>query len=438
MDWLWSVNVVLSGVSVLVALGILVFSRRNVATVSLAAFLAFKGLWFGGSFLGMGPWGWSASTWWTFVLVGMFATFGAIVCFALTYPGLALTSGRKRALGGVVLLALGGMIVVGLWPGWFIKGGGFTFELGLTGLGWGLREAGMAGGYVVAFVVLGHRWLSSPQGAYRTQVVWGLIPILFWTLHDALGWWVLPMFLGPSEGFSWWLREPWTWPGLALWLVGLGIALGLCAWALVQLVRGRAGPDERGLALLAPFLVAVSLPQVVDLHRWGEPLHVHLTLDFLIVALIAYGVLRHNVVDLDLKFKRSIKHSTVVAAFVAVFFVVSEGAKVIFAGFAGSELLGVLAAGVLVFFIAPLQRFGEAISGRVVRASDEGEYLTYRRLQIYRVALEGALKDGSIHSSEVRALESLRGELGITDEDHEQLEREVRERWQGSSWSGIP
>lgn len=44
------------------------------------------------------------------------------------------------------------------------------------------------------------------------------------------------------------------------------------------------------------------------------------------VPLIAYGILRTQLFDIDLRIRWTIKQSTVASAFVAMFYVVSEGA----------------------------------------------------------------------------------------------------------------
>lgn len=91
-------------------------------------------------------------------------------------------------------------------------------------------------------------------------------------------------------------------------------------------------------------------------------------------------------------------------------------------------LTGVVAAGALVFFVAPLQQLGESLSSRVVPSADGDEYEAYRRFQIDKVALEGSLRDGSIRTEEAYSLANLREEMDLSEQDHDRLETEVRER----------
>lgn len=74
------------------------------------------------------------------------------------------------------------------------------------------------------------------------------------------------------------------------------------------------------------------------------------------VPLIAYGILRTHLFDIDLRIRWTIKQSTLATAIVTIVYLISEGAD----RFLSSELgniAGLLAAAVVVFFLAPLQRF---------------------------------------------------------------------------------
>ncbi len=92
-------------------------------------------------------------------------------------------------------------------------------------------------------------------------------------------------------------------------------------------------------------------------------------------------------------------------------------------------ILVLVAVALGVLFVAPLQRIGEVVSRRVVPVGgQEDSYVAYRRVQIYKVALEGALRDGIVDTSERKALENLREELGLSMADQERLEQEIQGR----------
>lgn len=146
----------------------------------------------------------------------------------------------------------------------------------------------------------------------------------------------------------------------------------------------------------------------------------------LFAPLAAYGILTTQLFDIDLKIKWTLEKSTLAAVFVAVFFVVSEGAQVLFAGFAGSDVLGVLAAGALVFFMAPLQslatRLGDAAMPHV---EDTEAYRAKRKRAVYRASLEELLADGRVTGKERRMLGRLQDELGLGGGEASRIEADV-------------
>ena len=133
----------------------------------------------------------------------------------------------------------------------------------------------------------------------------------------------------------------------------------------------------------------------------------------LYVPLVAYGVLRLQLFDVDLRIKRTLKRGTVAAAFVATFFIISE-----FAGnYLSSQLgtvLGVLATGALVFFLDPIQRAAEKLSDKAMpNTVDTPEYESFRKLQVYDSAIRAALEDGEISKRQRRVLDSMIESMGI-------------------------
>lgn len=140
------------------------------------------------------------------------------------------------------------------------------------------------------------------------------------------------------------------------------------------------------------------------------------------VGLLAYGILRHDLAGLDAKVEWTVSKTTVAGVFVAVFFIVSEGAQVLFAGFAQNELLGVIAAGALLFALAPIQRLADRIAERAVPsgATDEEE--------TYRITAAKYLADGELTAEEERHLARLADRLGIDAERAVELRQEVGEQ----------
>lgn len=195
------------------------------------------------------------------------------------------------------------------------------------------------------------------------------------------------------------------------------------------------GARDLMFVLLAAFTVPVTLgaEPVVVLGDWVALWFPGLAI-LLFAPLAAYGILTTQLFDVDLKIKWGLQRSTVAAVFVAVFFVVSEGAQVLFADFAGNEFLGVLAAGALVFFLAPLQRLGERVSDAAMPGVEDTEaYREERKRQVYRASLEELHADGEVTAKERRMLGRLQEELGLDGAEAGRIEADVLEGGGGAA-----
>lgn len=146
----------------------------------------------------------------------------------------------------------------------------------------------------------------------------------------------------------------------------------------------------------------------------------------LAVPLIAYGVLRTQLFDIDLKIRWTIKQSTLAGIFVALMFLISEGA----AQFLESELgniAGLLAAAVVMFFLAPLQRFAERVATVAMpNTQNTPEYAAFRKMQVYEAALAEAQHEDGISDRERALLVRLRDSLGISASDAQAIEEELQ------------
>jgi hypothetical protein len=146
----------------------------------------------------------------------------------------------------------------------------------------------------------------------------------------------------------------------------------------------------------------------------------------LYVPLVAYGVLRVQLFDVDLRIKRTIKRSTIAAAFVATFFIVSESAGNYLSSQFGT-VLGVLGTAALIFFLDPIQRAAEKLSDAAMpNTHDTPEYEIFRKLQVYESAVRAALEDGHISDRQRRVLTSMIETMGIDAKVAEALENDAR------------
>jgi hypothetical protein len=145
----------------------------------------------------------------------------------------------------------------------------------------------------------------------------------------------------------------------------------------------------------------------------------------LAVPLIAYGILRSHLFDIDLKIRWTIKQSTLATVVVTFVFLLSEGAD----RFLSAELgnwAGLLAAALVIFFLTPLQRFAEGVaSAAMPNTKNTPEYATFRKMQVYEEAISEAQFDGGISEKERALLIRLRDSLGISESDAETIEHEL-------------
>ena len=146
----------------------------------------------------------------------------------------------------------------------------------------------------------------------------------------------------------------------------------------------------------------------------------------LAVPLIAYGILRAHLFDIDLRIRWTIKQSTLAAAVVAIIYALSEGASRLLSSELGS-VAGLLAAALVVFFLAPLQRFADRVaSAAMPNTQNTPEYAAHRKLQVYESAVAEALQGGGISEKERALLNRLRDTLGIAKADADALERDLQ------------
>ncbi len=150
----------------------------------------------------------------------------------------------------------------------------------------------------------------------------------------------------------------------------------------------------------------------------------------LAVPLIAYGILRTQLFDIDLRIRWTIKQSTLAAAAVAIIYAVSEGAERLLSSELGN-FAGLLAAALVVFFMAPLQRFAEGVASVAMpNTHNTPQYAAFRKLQVYEAAVDEALRGGGISTKERAMLNRLRDTLEIPPSDAEALERDLHARSQ--------
>lgn len=145
------------------------------------------------------------------------------------------------------------------------------------------------------------------------------------------------------------------------------------------------------------------------------------------VPLIAYGILRTQLFDIDLKIRWTLKQSTFAAIVVVITFVISEGVEMLVAAELGDKW-GLVAAGVAVLFLKPLQAFAERVVSLLMpNTRNTPEYKASRKAQVYEEAVAEAHAEGGISDKERSLLVRLRDTLGITEIDADAIERTIIE-----------
>lgn len=178
----------------------------------------------------------------------------------------------------------------------------------------------------------------------------------------------------------------------------------------------------------AIWLIWSGTYQLVDSGASGLPYIVYALGTLLAVPLIAYGILRTQMFDIDLRIRWTIKQSTLAATVLAIVFLISEAASEFLSAELGT-LGGLLGAAIVVFFLAPLQHFAERVAGAAMpNTQNTPEYAAYRKMQVYESAVSEALLEGGISSKERMLLNHLRDSLDIKPLDAEALERELQQK----------
>lgn len=239
------------------------------------------------------------------------------------------------------------------------------------------------------------RVVPATDGAAVWDIVWG--DLTFYVFFAYL----VVVLLG-------FLVSAWTWreakDGLArrqarLYFAAFGARDALLIFAIVSIVSGSTLPFPSAWVGVAGYLAFLPL--------------------------LSYAMLKTQLFDIDLKIKWTIRRGTVAAAFVGVFFVVSELAQRLFEARFGT-IFGLIAAGLLVFVLAPLQRAADRVADTAMpRVQGTPAYVAFRKMEVYKAALEGAVQDGEISPRERGMLQRLRVSLDIPEADALAMERDV-------------
>lgn len=196
------------------------------------------------------------------------------------------------------------------------------------------------------------------------------------------------------------------------------------------------------LAIVFWVLVSTGSPDVTQMPEWKlylafatNPLAI---MQVIYLPLLAYGILRSQLFDVDLRIKQGVSAGTVTAILVATYFVISEATQQVVGDRAG-PYAGIAAAGGLLLAIHPLSRFGKRVAQAAMPGVDgSDQYLSERKMQVYRAAAEGAFADGALTTKERVLLSRLGGELGLDPRDMVAIEDEIRASFKALAGNANP
>ncbi|MBI4394019.1 MAG: hypothetical protein HY556_09530 [Euryarchaeota archaeon] len=142
-------------------------------------------------------------------------------------------------------------------------------------------------------------------------------------------------------------------------------------------------------------------------------------------VLVGYALLKHQLFDIDVRAKWTIKRGTLAAMFLAVFFVVAQLAQ----NFLSDEyglVVGGVAAGLMLFALSPLQRVAEDVANAAMPGVKSFNEMSHpERLAAYLRSAKIAWADGAIDRSERAMLDGLRETLGLSTDEATRLESEA-------------
>ncbi|HUR25719.1 MAG TPA: serine/threonine-protein kinase [Candidatus Thermoplasmatota archaeon] len=143
------------------------------------------------------------------------------------------------------------------------------------------------------------------------------------------------------------------------------------------------------------------------------------------VLLLSYGMLRHQLFDLEVRIRRGAVRTALVATLVGLFFVAGSLASRALES-RGSNLLALGVVAVAAIALLPLQRSLDRVLDRLLPGPTQAE-LDARKLQVFGAALaEVAAADGAVAPRDLARLDELQRDLGLTTRDREVLARALR------------
>lgn len=370
-----------------------------------------------------------------------------LLCFAWVVAALAYATAPRRAVNRLLALVL------------FFEGAGLglggVLGFSLTAREWFVASTILGNMCIAALVPLYPAFLGvaldtplvrpfRPRGAQAALLA---TAVLFAATYAAAPGLFIAGVRADPAGVSTWSYDATRLDDLVTFAFGLvsvfGLVAAISAWrraAAGTLARLRARSFVMAFGIrdgYFAFLVLVVVPIFAAIRPEGELrtpeqiLAAKAAYLLLMASLAAYyaflarGIFRGRILDIDVKIRWTVKQSTVAGVFVGVFLVVAQLAQNLLSESLGWAVGG-LAAGLLLFALAPVQRLAERVaSAALPGVRSVGEMSPDERRAVYRDTARLAWSDGTLSMDERQLLEGLRARLGITPDDALRLEREA-------------
>lgn len=422
LDWGWMADPtgiaewVAALVMVIVALGVFAVRPGHRAHQAFALFFVLRA-WLmvdaTGGQLATG----ATAAFWVSLIPFAFSTLGiALIWFMSVYPERRGWFGTSRFGGWILLAAALTLVAYCLLDRNAINVEGQTYTealLNLTPLGHVMQMLGFwaIGAATILFAL---DYTRSDAGRRCRSLYFVLLAFSVHAAYDVGAFWL---------GINLSVGDP-AW-GLAVYVPETAMLLVSCGILLHGFERRN---DEARARDLAGFfaLLLVSLGASVLTVAIGNPAFSLANAGFsrlLTAGLVAYALLSRQLLEIDLVIKWTIKRGAVVGILLAAFFVASQLAQVLLPDVLGGPVIGGIVVGLLLFAIAPLQRFAERLSEKAVpNAKPVAALGGDERSAIYLDMARSAWKDGSINRSERGMLNQLQARLGISDAAAKKLE----------------
>jgi hypothetical protein len=142
---------------------------------------------------------------------------------------------------------------------------------------------------------------------------------------------------------------------------------------------------------------------------------------------MAYGILRTQLFDIDLRLAAGVRRGTLAAIVVFAFFAAAEIAERVLSEEFG-YVIGGLVAAALILAHKPIERVASGLSSAVLPdVNPSPAYVAFRKLEVYQEALEAAYEDGLLSKEDRVILKRLEAKLGVDSSDATRLEEDARQ-----------